>query len=174
MTNEMHKLVPKLHRSTILHHSVVAMLAVINSLGKKAQLTSSNPVCLTKCLMHKLVDYENGFTVWKGMIVYAYLSMLTGIVNYYLAYRLISTDNGFKHNIAKVACYVYGASLIVNWTYQVHVLIFFMYYAIVNGISNMAISNLIGLPLYFGLLYFIIDDDVILMKFLLKEINTAT
>ena len=55
--------VPKLHKSTIFHHVTVCILSVINSLN----------------------DYEAVDTIWLGMVIYAYLSTLTGIVNYYLS-----------------------------------------------------------------------------------------
>jgi len=136
--------VPKLHRNTIFHHITVCVLSTINTFN----------------------DYESNDTIWKGIIIYAYLSSLTGIVNHYLAYRLICDDtpesNHRKYLLALGSYNIYGSSLLVNWTYQVYTIIRWVYLIFstfvqsytehspsLHNIIKMLMSNEINLIDYF-------------------------
>lgn len=180
--------VPKLHKNTIFHHVTVCILSTINMFN----------------------DYESADTIWVGIIIYAYLSSLTGIVNHYLAYRLICDEKNtqYKQYLLATAAYnIYASSLVINWTYQVYVVgrwlykifstltrnISFHTHTIENTIvqyrnstlmlsetinvivkTTINISSHIMIPtivlfVYMGLLYFVIVDDIVLVKFLKKE-----
>lgn len=183
--------VPKLHRNTVFHHVTVCILSTINTFN----------------------DYENQDTLWRGMIIYAYISSLTGIVNHYLAYRLVcGEDNSstYKKYMLAVGAYnIYASSLVINWVYQAYIIIRWVYKIFVTFVSqidkqlptitllwNLLITNKLGiidfitqlfnpsikvishimipstvLFVYIGLLYFIVVDDIVLVKFLKKEIT---
>lgn len=182
--------VPKLHRNTIFHHVTVCILSTINTFN----------------------DYENQDTIWKGVVIYAYVSSLTGIVNHYLAYRLVCDNTkeyrNRKYLLALCAYNIYALSLAINWTYQIYTIVRWVYKIILTFVSQIIIqssqfklltdlwmTNKLGsleyvnqlinpcisvashvvIPLtvlfvYLGLLYFIVIDDIILVKFLKKEI----
>ena len=93
--------VPKMQMATIHHHRTTTILALLNLFN----------------------DYSKD-TYWRGMIIYGYLSMITGIVNFYLGYRVIFSDNHvqLKKNIAKTAFIVYVSSLLLNWSYQLYII----------------------------------------------------
>jgi hypothetical protein len=144
--------VPKLHRSTQFHHITVTILSLIN--------------------LFTNYDYDS---VWKGMVIYAYLSTLTGIVNHYLAYRLVYDDANDKTRIqlAAVSLYVYCGSLALNWTYQIFIVsrwTTIVLHHLCTSIHTLSIGSAISVPIYMVLLWFIIDDDIILAKYLYKEI----
>lgn len=133
--------VPKMQKETIFHHVTVGIFATINIFNDYTHESSG---------------------VWRGMVVYAYMSTLTGVVNYYLAYRLVVVDElqQRKKNLAAAAFIVYTCSLALNWTYQLYIVM-----------TWILVFPAWGLYIYLALLYFIIDDDIILAKFLWKEMN---
>lgn len=162
--------VPKLHKSTIFHHVTVCILSTINMFN----------------------DYESQDSIWKGMVIYAYISCLTGIVNHYLAYRLICDDENKdrRYFLALGAYNIYATSLLVNWLYQLYTVMRWVYhigsvFAKQSNVNNFEegivkyafdVSSHIIIPtsvlfVYIGLLYFIVVDDIILVKFLKKEMG---
>jgi hypothetical protein len=131
--------VPNMAKATIQHHVTTTLLATLNLFN----------------------DYSVD-THWRGMIIYAYLSMLTGIVNFYLGYRLIHQDNNLdlKTRLAKASFVIYSISLILNWTYQIYI------------ISRwLLVFPLIGLYAYMLLIAFVVYDDIILVSFLYHEFS---
>jgi hypothetical protein len=131
--------VPNMAKATVQHHVTTTLLATLNLFN----------------------DYSQD-THWRGMIIYAYLSMLTGIVNFYLGYRLIHQENNldFKTRLAKASFVIYAISLILNWTYQVYI------------ISRwLTVFPLIGLYAYILLIGFVVYDDIILVSFLYHEFS---
>lgn len=183
--------VPKLHRNTVFHHVTVCILSTINTFN----------------------DYENQDTIWKGIVIYAYVSSLTGIVNHYLAYRLVCDDTKQyrtrKYLLALGAYNIYASSLFINWAYQIYTIFRWVYKISMTFASQIneqsskfilltdlwmtdkfgffefanqlvkpifSIVSHVVIPLtvlfvYLGLLYFIVVDDIILVKFLKKEIS---
>ena len=131
--------VPNMAKATVQHHITTTLLATLNLFN----------------------DYSQD-THWRGMIIYAYLSMLTGIVNFYLGYRLIHQDNklDFKTRLAKASFVIYAISLILNWTYQIYI------------ISRwLLVFPLLGLYAYMLLIAFVVYDDIILVSFLYHEFS---
>lgn len=125
--------VPKLDRFTVQHHISVVILASLNL----------------------FCDYSEN-VYWRGMVVYAYMSTLTGIVNFYLGYRLLTKCESTKREIAGCAFFNYLVSIIVNWSYQVFVLYSWLFTAF----------PLWGLYVYITIMYFVVKDDIILLTFL--------
>lgn len=125
--------VPNLHRETVQHHVTVVILTTLNL----------------------FCDYSKD-TYWRGMVIYAYMSILTGIVNFYLGYRLLTQNKQLKRNIAMVAFVNYLISIIINWTYQIYIVWKWMF----------TVFPLWGMYIYIALIYFVIVDDIILLSFL--------
>jgi hypothetical protein len=101
----------KLQMSTVYHHVAVTFFALIN-------------------LAH---NYDQPNLIWEAMLVYAIMSMYTGVVNFYLGARFLLDINDKRQNkyrswLALYALLVYAASITVNWSYQA--------YAIVNSINR--------------------------------------
>lgn len=125
--------VPKLHQNTIQHHVTVVILAIMNL----------------------FVDYTSP-TYWRGMIIYSYLSMMTGFVNFYLGYRLLHNDKKMKSNVALCALINYCSCIAINWGYQCYII----------GIYIFSDFPIWGLYAYLTLIYFIVKDDIMLISFL--------
>ena len=133
----------KMMRSTIIHHVCVflAYLRIISSDLTKPGLSN-------------------------GIIVYGLFSSLAFIVNFYLGFRHITTNNNLKKKIKKMAFISYILACSYNWSVQG----IYLY----NYISSLYIKinenkmNIGYLGLYITFLYFWINDDLILMKYLSK------
>jgi hypothetical protein len=125
--------VPKLDINTVQHHLSVTVLACLNL----------------------FCDYSID-TYWRGMVIYGYMSALTGIVNFYLGYRLLTHDLVKKRKIAYIAYITYLVSIIINWSYQSFVICTWLFTSF----------PLWGLYAYILIMYFIVKDDIILLSFL--------
>jgi hypothetical protein len=95
--------------ATIIHHSVVNILGIINS----------------------VTDYNTpGY--YRSMLIYTYFSILPFIVNFYLGYRYLDDNSKRKKKLAYIAFRVYQLSLLLNIVSQ---LVFFwmepLHYSIV-------------------------------------------
>lgn len=125
--------VPGLSRNTIQHHITVVVLGVLNL----------------------AIDYTND-TYWRGIIIYAYLSMLTFMVNFYLGYRLIDDNKSRVLSVIRVAFWNYLISITLNWSYQLFI------------IGKWLPGNwwLYGLYVNFAMIYCVVQDDIILINFL--------
>lgn len=133
--------VPKMQKSTILHHLTVGVFSTIN-------------------IFNDYTDEDSD--VWRGMIIYAYMSTLTGIVNFYLAFRIVVPEeyNYTKRYVAGTAFITYALSLAINWSYQLYIIM-----------KWIVVFPMWGLYVYLVLLYFIIYDDIILASFLWKDMK---
>ena len=125
--------VPKLDRNTVQHHVSVVILAILNL----------------------FCDYSED-VYWRGMVIYGYMSMLTGVVNYYLGYRILTNNEKTKRSIAKFAYYNYLGSIAMNWLYQIFILYTWLFTSF----------PIWGLYVYLAMMYFIVKDDLILLSFL--------
>ena len=126
-----------MHFSTIFHHTIVGIFSMINTLN----------------------DYEKYPDVmWHGMVFYAFMSMLTGIVNFYLAFRIIQNHPSIRKKLAQTAFGVYALSLCLNWSFQIYIIFRWIDFSITNSIY-----------FYLALLSFIVYDDVKLLSFLRYE-----
>ena len=125
--------VPNLHRATVQHHVTVVILTTLNL----------------------FCDYSTD-TYWRGMAIYAYMSILTGIVNFYLGFRLLTRDRTLKRTVAQFAFVNYLISIIINWSYQLYTICKWVF----------TVYPLWGMYVYMGLIYFVVVDDIILLSFL--------
>lgn len=144
--------VPQLPFSTKLHHYTTVFLYTI--------------ICA--------MSTENGKNISQLIVVYTIFSCIPYLVNSYLALRFFYniTDNSSENltriqksenyiiNLNRIsAFYIYIVSCSFNWIYH----LFFL----INIINNHEVN--IGYIIYYLLLIPIINDDIILMKWLRKS-----
>ena len=84
---------------------------------------------------------------------------MTGIVNFYLGYRLLNENSQMKSNIAFIALLNYGTCIVINWAYQIYII----------GKYIFSDFPLFGLYVYLILIYFIVKDDLILISVLIYK-----
>lgn len=135
-------LVPKLPRSTIIHHVVTFLLGTV-----------------TWGTNLRIKGYAGILSVAKMGLVYGMISCMAFLVNAYLALRVVYP----KSTAVRMLCYLsllsYLACCAVNWTYQI--------YWLKNVITNGQFSLYAGV--YVMLMVFIVNDDIILIKWLLRQ-----
>lgn len=127
-------LVRKLPKSTKIHHTSVLFLSIVN--------------CLT--------DYTIP-NHWRGVVIYAFFSSFTYLVNTYLGLRLILKKEKSKI-ICKIALIIYTTMCILCWIYQ----IYNYFHWIFNGIPLTLFINMF-------LISMVIYDDLILIDYLKKN-----
>ena len=96
-------------------------------------------------------------TLALGIVIYAIFSTLAFLVNIYLALRLTIKSKFILKVLATASCIIYQICCFVNWFFQIHFLF-----------TNCDI-NVAARILYFLLLGLIIFDDIVLIKFLIKN-----
>ena len=135
-------MIPKLPKSTVIHH-VTSVLGAFLSFA-----TNYNVKGFTGLL---------GFS--KMIAMYGALSSMSGSVNAYLALRVVYRNS----NKMKILCYLSLMTYIfvcgINWTFQLSWLI---------GVLK-ALDYSVFSIMYIGTLAFIINDDIVLIKWLLKQ-----
>ena len=136
-------IVPKLPFSTKMHHIITGTL-----------LFYSYTIDFT----------ENNVGRW--MFIYTLMSTITFLVNTYLGLRHIRTEsesnlNRIIDNIRVMAFYIYLVACLINWS--IHI------YLISQKIYNLEYT--IPYIMYSVLLIPIINDDLILMKWLHNNVN---
>jgi len=127
--------------STVYHHISVGVLATI-SLMQDFSVESH----------------------WNAMLMYAYLSMLTGVVNLYLGIRFVlnredAREDRIRCGIAKFALVVYIVCCAFNWLYQLHTVMLWLDFRW----AQLAWTSFAGVMLYCAILALIIKDDLELM-----------
>ena len=117
---------------TKIHHIVVCILGTLNS----------------------ITDYNiSGY--YRSILIYTYFSIVPFIVNFYLGYRYLETNDNRRKLVGYISYYIYSISLICNIISQI---VFF-------------ILQPFQWSILFYLLMFtmIINDDIKLIQFLRKE-----
>jgi len=128
-------LVSKLPTTTIIHHSTTSLFGL-------AILTKKN----------------DNLDILTLTVLYAIFSSLTFLVNFYLGYRVHSSNNYIKYYISKIANCIYIISCAINWIVQLY-----LFYGIIWTIP------LYHTILYLCFLYSVVKDDLILMKWLYND-----
>ena len=135
-------MIPKLPQSTIIHH-VASMLADFLSF-------STN---------YNVKGFTGLLGLGKMIATYGAFSSMSGLVNAYLALRVVYRNS----NKMKILCYLSLVTYIfvcgINWTFQIFWLI---------GVLK-AFDYSIFSIMYMAILAFIINDDIVLIKWLLKQ-----
>jgi len=127
--------VPNLAISTYIHHTCVTALWLVNFFMEIHQ-----------------------FHFWRGIVILTLFSVLSGSVNFYLAFRFLCPESKWKNPIKKFAYYNYICVLIGSWSY--HLYIFY------TQLFILQIFDSIGFWLYFIVSFLILYDDLVLLHFL--------
>jgi hypothetical protein len=130
--------VPNLAISTKLHHMSVAILSILNIFN----------------------DYTKP-TFWRGIVIYAAISILSHLVNCYLAFRFLYPNSKLSNNLCKISLYSYILFCILNWIYQ---------YQIIFTHLSTTFSQL-DFYIYISLIHLIIWDDYKLITFLSHAVD---
>ena len=135
-------MVPKLPRSTILHHISTATLIM---------LVSSMDISIK--------GWEGLLGVCKMSLIYGVLSSFSFLVNAYLGLRVVYPKATWMHWLVKISLYPYVLCCAVNWT--VHAV------WLVGAITtlDMSIYNVF----YVVAISFMVHDDLVLIKWLIKR-----
>ena len=107
-------------------------------------------------LISSTIDYTID-TYWRGLIIYTLFSCFSYLVNTYLGLRIIY-NNKLTKLTCKMALYIYIICCFINWSYQIFI------------ISKWLIKISPGSLLYGGLISLVVYDDIILIKFLKKNV----
>ena len=135
-------MVPKLPRSTLLHHITTTLLIVM--------VTAVN---LT------LPGYGGLLGVCKMAILYGIFSTIAYLVNAYLALRVVYSKTWWLPILVRLSLWPYVLCCICNWS--VH--LFWLVSLIVN--MELSIINVV----YLVAISMMVNDDVILIKWLMKR-----
>ena len=139
-------LVPKLPRSTVIHHVATITLVGI--------------VCTMNLSMK---GWDGLLGVTKMAVLYAIFSTVAFSVNAYLALRVVYPKTPWLNWLVKVSLWTYLLCCACNWTIHVvwllNLLISFQY-SVYNLLYTFAIAT-------------IVHDDVVLIKWLLRKSSPA-
>jgi hypothetical protein len=118
--------------ATKIHHIVVCILGTLNSLA----------------------DYNlSGY--YRSILIYTYFSIVPFIVNFYLGYRYLESNDSRRKWVGQLSYYIYTISLICNLIGQC---VFFLSQPFEWSIL-----------FYLAMFTMIINDDIKLIQFLSKE-----
>ncbi len=109
--------------------------------------------------INTLIDYSNP-SFWVGLPVYCILSCYACGVNYFLGTRLLKPLSELI-TLIKINIISYSFLLGINWIYQIY-----------NVYKNFENSGY-DMYIYIGLLLFVANDDVKLVKFLMHQLKKA-
>ena len=135
-------MVPKLQRSTILHHVTTLLMAMV-----------------VWGIDNTLPEWDGTLGIIKMIIIYGQCSTMAFLVNAYLALRVVYPKATWLKMVCLLALLSYLLCCTVNWS--LHLL--WLYNCIVNmDISILTIAYMSGLG-------FVINDDIKLIKWLIKQ-----
>jgi hypothetical protein len=134
-----------LDRSTVYHHFSVGFLATVGIF-----LDHTEP------------------THWLAMLVYAYLSMLAGCVNFYMGIRFLldrksGREDWYRMWLARFCLTVYVLCCTVNWSYQLYTLVVWTAFRVTTWATRA------GLLAYCTMMVCVVRDDLILIRWLGSE-----
>lgn len=135
-------MVPKLPRSTVVHHVVSTFLV--------GMVTTMNL---------GLQGWDGLLGVCKMSVFYAIFSALAYSVNAYLAFRVVYPKAVWLNSLVKISLWTYLLCCTCNWS--IHAL------WLINLVTSFQIS--VFNALYLVLLTTIVHDDIVLIKWLMKR-----
>jgi len=118
--------------TTKVHHVVVCILGTLNAIA----------------------DYNiPGY--YRSILIYTYFSIVPFIVNFYLGYRYLETNETRRKLISKLSYYIYSFSLFTNILCQ----ILFFYFEVFS----------FSIIFYIAMFSMIMNDDIKLIRFLKND-----
>ena len=135
-------IVPKLPLSTKLHHiTTIFLIMIVTTINMEAK------------------GFSGLLGVCKMAILYGIFSTIAFLVNAYLALRVVYSRGTWLHLLVKISLWPYVLCCVCNWT--VHLL--WMVNLMVN--LELAIMNII----YLLAISFMVNDDIVLIKWLIRR-----
>jgi hypothetical protein len=131
-------------------HDILSLFNYYNILSSTTKLHHYSVLILSIANLN--IDYTKD-TIWRGLIAYAFFSALAFYVNTFLGSRFLIKRKS-TYLISKAAFIVYLISCAANWSYQVYY--FYNFYNI----------NYYHTFIYSFLASMLVNDDIILLKFL--------
>ena len=128
-------LVDKLPTTTIIHHTTTSL-----------------------CGLMILTKKNETLDILTLIVLYAIFSSITFLVNFYLAYRVHSTNNLHKYYLSVIANNIYILSCLINWLIQLY-----LFYGI------FLLIPIYHTIIYLAFLYSVVSDDIILIKWLYND-----
>ena len=128
-------LVKKLPTTTIIHHISTSLCGLVIFMKK-----------------------NNDLDLITLILLYAIFSSITFSVNFYLGFRVHSTNIIYKYYLSKLALYIYFFSCLISWILQIYLFPSIVY-----------IIPFWHTILYIAFIYFVVKDDIILMKWLYND-----
>ena len=98
-------------------------------------------------------NFDLMYPIVSGIVIYTFFSSCSGIVNYFIALRVYNKKDEFMIELSKISYKIYGISCVLNWIFQI--------YFVMNMTTYIAI-------IYSLMLLMIINDDIILIKYLIN------
>jgi hypothetical protein len=131
-------------------------LLTINRLPLPTKIHHSCVTILYTAFLTSYLDLKD-ITYWKGIVIYAIFSVLSGSVNGFLALRFLIPDgNVYKNKLKKFAFYNYLFCILFIWTFQYYIIYNYLFF----------VERTIGFYLYLIVCHLILYDDIKLIKFL--------
>ena len=137
-------LVPRLPRSTLMHHVTTSVMAVV-----------------VTCMELRMPGWSGFLGVAKMGVLYGLFSSAAFPVNIYLALRVVYPDARWMPILVHVSLWTYILCCILNW--GIHIVWVFR-------LASQWQFSVISL-LYLVAVYFMVNDDIVLLSWLVKRLR---
>ena len=150
--------------SFYVSNDIVALLLVpnISKTTKRHHYTTTFLLFVNYCIDYSRLDLLSS-KIGLLLIGYTTLSAFSFPVNLFLGSRFIIQNNQYKYLLNKIAYYNYKLSLALNWATQ---LIYILYSSWLNY------NHILTFIVYTCIMLPIINDDIILISWLQKNLKT--
>lgn len=126
---------------------------------KKLPLTTKlHHITTSLCGLAIVMKEKNNIDIITLIVLYAVFSSMAFCVNFYLGHRVYSTNTTFKYILSFSSFWIYLLSCFVCWIFQLYIAYFV--------IPSVPYWHTI---LYLTFLFFVVRDDIILMKWLYND-----
>lgn len=122
--------------------------------------TKIHHITTSFCGFAVIMKKANNLDVLTLIVLYAVFSSIAFCVNFYLGLRIYSIDVSFKRYMSNISFWTYLLSCIVNWILQCFL-----------ALQVIKVVPFYHTLFYFGFLYSVGKDDIILMKWLYDDHN---
>jgi len=135
--------------------------------SRMATSTKIHHICVIAFMICNLfIDYEHE-SVGRALVVYAIFSTFAYLVNLLLASRFLPVLPSVSLTLSALALVIYAGTLAVNWSWQVTFLSRLIYS------PDLGFTHGIAIALYIGLIGLVVRDDLVLVRWLCKNVSKA-
>lgn len=133
----------------------IVSLVVVNKMSKNTIIHHIVVVILS--LMTLMIDYSNSLYIYIP-IIYGIFSTYAYMVNTVLSFRYLNISKNINYRMVKSSMNIYIGSCMINWAINLYIFI--------QLFSNFSINGYIYNIIYMFLVYNLMKDDIILIKWL--------